>query len=379
MKSSSENTAESFSDTSASVRRSARSTKGRHSRFEREDELIGGHDQSPVPKKHNQEAWVPKTPIKANSRQGQETDNDEHGMADGDEEQPIEQVENPTILRSSGRTKSKKPQTAASTPAAKKKNSAEKSEEPAKTRPKGRGRGRHSNKAEEEAEDDDEKDEGIVACICGATDDDGELMAECETCLKWQHSMCMLEIDDADDLPDHYYCHDCRPDLYPNIETLKKNALENMKKPKRRRRKSGTKKANTTITPHSSSSTSVSATAASSSSSTTPKTTRGSTNHAMPKPDPKSTKVATRMSARKRKLSSAQEADSENEDDTSSTAHDQKSVATTESNLTSKDTSADPDYLLDSSNSKRVNKKQRSNGVSYLFLISTIFFLTFFL
>lgn len=51
-------------------------------------------------------------------------------------------------------------------------------------------------------------------------------MAECEDCLKWQHIMCMTGRTTTRRMPAHYYCSGCRPELYPNIEELKKAAIE---------------------------------------------------------------------------------------------------------------------------------------------------------
>lgn len=31
-----------------------------------------------------------------------------------------------------------------------------------------------------------------VKCVCGVTNDDGEIMAECENCKTWQHIHCVL-------------------------------------------------------------------------------------------------------------------------------------------------------------------------------------------
>lgn len=82
------------------------------------------------------------------------------------------------------------------------------------------------DKVEEKPKSDDEEsaEDGIVECICGTTEDDGELMAECEKCLKWQHLQCMLGHNDQDAVPEHYYCSVCKPELYPDSQQLKQYA-----------------------------------------------------------------------------------------------------------------------------------------------------------
>lgn len=40
-------------------------------------------------------------------------------------------------------------------------------------------------------------------------------MIQCETCLLWQHGECFgMKIDE--DIPEHYFCELCRPDLHPS-------------------------------------------------------------------------------------------------------------------------------------------------------------------
>lgn len=61
---------------------------------------------------------------------------------------------------------------------------------------------------------DDEDGEAIIRCICGCTvenEDDKRAMICCETCNAWQHNECMEVSEDDDELPDEYYCEQCRP------------------------------------------------------------------------------------------------------------------------------------------------------------------------
>ncbi|KAK9708393.1 SET domain-containing protein 3, partial [Basidiobolus ranarum] len=53
-----------------------------------------------------------------------------------------------------------------------------------------------------------EEDQGIIRCICGYSEDDG-FTIQCETCLVWQHAVC---VDIAPDtVPDKYLCDICMP------------------------------------------------------------------------------------------------------------------------------------------------------------------------
>ncbi|TFY53826.1 hypothetical protein EVJ58_g9229, partial [Rhodofomes roseus] len=69
-----------------------------------------------------------------------------------------------------------------------------------------------------EAEDEEG---GITRCICGDEDGQGGFMAQCEMCEAWQHGKCMGFGEEAD-LPEHYYCEQCRPDLY--VDLLRRHA-----------------------------------------------------------------------------------------------------------------------------------------------------------
>ena len=41
------------------------------------------------------------------------------------------------------------------------------------------------------------------------------MMIQCETCLLWQHGECYGMKRD-EDIPEHYFCEICRPDLHPS-------------------------------------------------------------------------------------------------------------------------------------------------------------------
>ncbi|KAG7144026.1 Histone deacetylase complex subunit CTI6 like protein [Verticillium longisporum] len=78
-------------------------------------------------------------------------------------------------------------------------------------------RGRKKKQQQEE-----EPEEEIIRCVCGATDqdddEDDQVWVACDTCGAWQHNVCMGMPDD--NLPEHYYCEQCRPQLEYHKELL---------------------------------------------------------------------------------------------------------------------------------------------------------------
>jgi len=69
-----------------------------------------------------------------------------------------------------------------------------------------------SQQAEQE-EDDDEEENAIIRCICGQYEEDDEprTMVCCDKCSAWQHNDCMGITEDEDELPEHYFCEQCKP------------------------------------------------------------------------------------------------------------------------------------------------------------------------
>lgn len=59
----------------------------------------------------------------------------------------------------------------------------------------------------------DDDDDAIIRCICGCTkdEDDGRTMICCDMCEAWQHNECMEIPEDSDELPDQYFCEQCKP------------------------------------------------------------------------------------------------------------------------------------------------------------------------
>ncbi|GBE80614.1 predicted protein [Sparassis crispa] len=84
----------------------------------------------------------------------------------------------------------------------------------------------HGGDTAAQPEEEEEEEAGVTRCICEGTgaDDDadiGEFMIQCEMCKTWQHGQCMGH-PDLDNVPNHYYCELCRPDMY--VDLLKKYA-----------------------------------------------------------------------------------------------------------------------------------------------------------
>ncbi|KAI5370643.1 putative Zinc finger, PHD-type, transcription elongation factor S-II, central [Septoria linicola] len=64
--------------------------------------------------------------------------------------------------------------------------------------------------------EDDEEDEEVIRCICGNTNPkDKRAFIGCDACTVWQHNVCMGVHDDEDDVPEHYFCEECRPEEHP--------------------------------------------------------------------------------------------------------------------------------------------------------------------
>ncbi|OBZ70845.1 Threonine dehydratase, mitochondrial [Grifola frondosa] len=76
---------------------------------------------------------------------------------------------------------------------------------------------------EDQADEVEEEEQGITRCICAISSNGGddEFFAQCEICKAWQHGKCM-GYPLAAAVPEHYFCEQCRPDLWP--ELLKKYA-----------------------------------------------------------------------------------------------------------------------------------------------------------
>ncbi|KAK3110618.1 lysyl-tRNA synthetase [Teratosphaeriaceae sp. CCFEE 6253] len=78
-------------------------------------------------------------------------------------------------------------------------------------------------KAPEEAGGDDEEDD-VIRCICGNDDPaDKRAFVGCDACLAWQHNVCMGLPEEDDEVPEHYFCEECRPNEHKETLTALAN------------------------------------------------------------------------------------------------------------------------------------------------------------
>jgi len=114
-------------------------------------------------------------------------------------------------------------------------------EAPPPSKKKGKGKG--SKAATSEAEENGD-DEAIVRCICGDTEDyRGWMMIVCEQCEAWQHNFCMGVPEDDAQLPDQYYCEQCRPQNHKElVEAMRRGEKPWEEKIRRREEEENQKK-----------------------------------------------------------------------------------------------------------------------------------------
>lgn len=73
------------------------------------------------------------------------------------------------------------------------------------------------------SEADDDGEEEVIRCICGNDNPkDKRAFIGCDACSAWQHNVCMGMPEEDDEVGEHYFCENCRPEEHG--ETLE--ALE---------------------------------------------------------------------------------------------------------------------------------------------------------
>lgn len=75
-----------------------------------------------------------------------------------------------------------------------------------------RRQGKKSKKTQERESPQDAEE--VIRCVCGATEQDedsGEAWISCEDCFAWQHNVCVGVSSYEDEIPEYYWCEQCRP------------------------------------------------------------------------------------------------------------------------------------------------------------------------
>ena len=125
---------------------------------------------------------------------------------------------------------------------------------PTAAKPRGRGKGKAAKASSEPSPPAEDEGDAIIRCICGYVEedeDDERKMVVCDSCEAWQHNECMEISENDDELPEQYFCEQCRPDLHkvllekvargekPWEERARQRAQEEEEERKARRRKGG--------------------------------------------------------------------------------------------------------------------------------------------
>ena len=106
-----------------------------------------------------------------------------------------------------------------------------------------------TQEVKEEEEEGDEED--VIRCVCGDDNEaDKRAFVSCDACSVWQHNICMGVPEDEDEVGEHYFCEECRPQEHEEtVESIKKGEkiwevrnktyLQEKKMSKSRKSKSG--------------------------------------------------------------------------------------------------------------------------------------------
>lgn len=64
----------------------------------------------------------------------------------------------------------------------------------------------------------------MIRCICGNDDEnDKRAFVSCDACSVWQHNICMGVPEDEDEVGEHYFCEQCRPEEHEETVAAIKN------------------------------------------------------------------------------------------------------------------------------------------------------------
>jgi len=78
--------------------------------------------------------------------------------------------------------------------------------------------------ASQEVKEEEEGDEeDVIRCVCGdERDNDNRAFVACDACSVWQHNICMGVPEDEDEVGEHYFCEECRPQEHEEtVESIK--------------------------------------------------------------------------------------------------------------------------------------------------------------
>jgi hypothetical protein len=78
--------------------------------------------------------------------------------------------------------------------------------------------------SQEAKEEEEEADEDVIRCVCGDDNEaDKRAFVSCDACSVWQHNICMGVPEDEDEVGEHYFCEECRPEEHEEtVESIKK-------------------------------------------------------------------------------------------------------------------------------------------------------------
>lgn len=63
-----------------------------------------------------------------------------------------------------------------------------------------------------------------LRCPCGSDEElplsqEGKrAWVQCESCIAWQHPICVGLLDDENHMPEHYYCEECKPEHHKRFQ-----------------------------------------------------------------------------------------------------------------------------------------------------------------
>ena len=128
-------------------------------------------------------------------------------------------------------------------------------DEPEAPAPKRGTKGKRGKAVKEAEVTPPPEEEAIIRCICGYVEEDendDRVMVICDKCEAWQHNECMEISENSEELPDQYYCEQCKPEDHKELlakvsrgekpweERIRQREREEEER-KQRRRKGGKK------------------------------------------------------------------------------------------------------------------------------------------